>query len=103
MTARCVLLDNLTFFSGTVRTPILLENFSDILTHVYFGEGITILPYTQYKAEAVTRPGLKSIPLDGDACMLRTCAFWAKGNYDYAITTLLSGIQISPQVSSLFG
>lgn len=88
---------------GAARTPILLANFSDILTHVYFGEGVTILPHTQYKAEALTRPGLKSIPLEGDACILRTCAFWAKGNYNYAITTLLSGIQISSEVSSLFG
>lgn len=88
---------------GTVPTPTLMNNFSDILTHVYLGEGITILPYTQYRAEAVTRPGLQSIPMKNDSCLLRTCAFWAKGNYNYAITMLLSSIQISPEVSSLFG
>lgn len=88
---------------GMRNPPVLMDNFSDILTLVYLGEGITILPHTQCRAEAMTRPGLRSIPLNDPSCLLRTCAFWAKGNYNYAITLLLAGIQISPEVSSLFG
>lgn len=88
---------------GISLRPVLMDNFSQILTHVYLGEGVTILPHTQCRAEAMTRPGLRGIPLEGPAYLLRTCAFWAKGNYNYAITLLLSGIQISPEVASLFG
>lgn len=81
---------------------ILLDNFSDILTRVYLGDGVTILPNTQFKAEAMTRPGLRGIPLEDSAFQMRTCAFWNKGNYNYAITQFLSGIQLSPEVSGLF-
>lgn len=87
---------------GAEQPPVLLEHFSDILTRVYLGEGITILPNTQFRAEAMTRPGLQGIPLEDAAFQMRTCAFWNKGNYNYAITQFLSGIQLSPEVSSLF-
>ena len=87
---------------GAERPPVLLDHFSDILTRVYLGDGVTILPLTQFKAEAMTRPGLRAIPMKDVAFQLRTCAFWSKGNYNYAITQFLSGIQLSPEVSGLF-
>ena len=81
------------------QKPILLKNFSDILTHVVLGEGVTIMPKTQAEIEALTRPGMSVLAFDNPDFNMRICAFWAKDNYNYAITQLLSEIEISPTVT----
>ncbi|MBQ9032134.1 MAG: LysR family transcriptional regulator [Parasporobacterium sp.] len=83
------------------REPILLKNFSDILTHVVLGEGVTIMPKTQAEIEALTRPGMHVLALDYPDFNMRICAFWAKDNYNYAITQLLSEIEINPAISDI--
>lgn len=93
-------ISNLLNSYGTVQSPVLLRNFSDILTHVCLGEGITIMPQIQAEMEALTRPGMYIKPLDDSEFVMRICAFWAKDNYNYAITQLLEEINLSPSISN---
>lgn len=85
---------------GAMHSPVLLRNFSDILTHVCLGEGITIMPQVQAEMESLTRPGMHVKPLDDSEFVMRICAFWAKDNYNYAITQLLDEIDLSPSISN---
>ena len=83
---------------GIPSAPVLMKNFSDILTRVCLGEGVTVMPRIQAEKEAVTRPGMKVILIDIADFNMRLCAFWAKENYNYAITEIMGSLKISPDV-----
>ena len=59
------------------------------------------MPKTQAEIEALTRPGMNVLAFDNPDFNMRICAFWAKDNYNYAITKLLSEIEISPSITDI--
>jgi DNA-binding transcriptional LysR family regulator len=66
------------------------NNFASMLSRVTTGDGISVLPRSEYDAETKSRPKLKAINFSGKKSKIFLCAAWAEGNYNPGILPLIN-------------
>lgn len=69
------------------------NNFSSMLTRVTTGEGITVLPRSEFRAEVQSRPTLKALDFQSEEAKVYSCALWHESNCNTGILPLISQIR----------
>ena len=85
----------LSLFKGMGVSPqVKWENsFGSMLTRVTTGEGITVIPHSEFAAERQSRKSLKALDFHGDEAKIYSCALWREANSNPAILPLISHIR----------
>ncbi|MCI8992025.1 MAG: LysR family transcriptional regulator [Eubacterium sp.] len=66
------------------------NNFAYMLSRVTTGEGLSILPRSEFQAESKNRLNLKAINFSGKKSKIFLCAAWMEGNYNQGILPLVN-------------
>lgn len=69
------------------------SNFSSMLTRVTTGEGITVIPRSEFEAERQSRQTLKALNFNTDDARIYSCAIWCATNNNPVILPLVSQIR----------
>ena len=69
------------------------NDFSDMLSRVLTGDGISVLPHSEVLAERKSRTDLKYLDFQGEKAMINLCAIWHKENYNTCILPLINFIR----------
>ncbi len=81
----------------------LKANFNDMYTYVRLGCGVTMSNLTDVGFSAgVPNQNFKIMRFEGKGCKMDLYAFWAKGNYNYAIMEVVSRLNVESSLSQKF-
>ncbi len=69
------------------------NSFSSMLTRVTTGEGITVIPHSEFAAECQSRKSLKALDFHSDEAKIYSCAVWCEANSNPAILPLIRHIR----------
>lgn len=71
------------------------NNFAYMLSRVTTGEGVSILPRSEFHAESKNRPNLKATDFSGKKSKIFLCAAWMEGNYNPGILPLVNSTRVA--------
>lgn len=81
----------------------LMDTFNDMYTFVRLGCGVTMSNLTDTGVvNGANDEDFKAMRFTGKGVKMNLCAFWAKGNYNYAIMELISRLNVDPALSERF-